>query len=1195
MNTSQIKAYAPKARRDFIQAITDKANLLGLSENEILPAEVQGDVAIIAGTAYPKKTEQLRQKIISRINVEGFNNVMESIAYTWFNRFIALRYMELHDYLEHGYRVLSNRSGSDIPEILEKATEVNLPGLDKDKVVELRLAGNKDNELYKLLILAQCHALHKSMPFLFEPIDDETELLMPDNLLHSNSPIRKMVNEIDEENWNEVEIVGWIYQFYISEKKDKLMKAKKAYKPEDIPAVTQLFTPNWIVKYLTQNSLGRTWVATYPDSPLKQKMEYYIEPAEQEPEVQKQLEEITPKHLDTEEITVLDPACGSGHILVEAYNIFKDIYLERGYTTREIPRLILEKNLYGLEIDDRAAQLAGFAVLMQARADDKDILKNPPELNILSIQQSNGIDAEKIAEALVGSSDQISMHNDVQLKEEIDSESQVLKQDIKNLVEFFQDAKTYGSLLGVPEKTKCKINTIETLVNSKINNRDTYSTRAAKNLKPFLKQAELISWKYDCVIANPPYMGSKYLNSKLKDYVNMNFPTGKSDLFAAFIDKGFNYTKSYGYNSMVTMQSWMFLSSFEQLRGNILKDKTITTIAHLGARAFGSISGEVVQTTANNFLNYYIHNFKPSFFRLVEGNEKKKLQLLKARKQLYDRVSIDDFKKIPGEPIAYWIKQSEINLYKSGKYLKDFCELKKGMDTGNNEKFLRMWFEVNISTISYNGKQYNLKWFPYNKGGEFRRWYGNRDFLVNWFENGREIKSRLNLNAKKPTIRSEKYYFREGYTWTTVSSGGFSIRYTPKGALFDNGGCTLFIDEELHHFGAFLNSTVANRYLSFLCPTLNFQPGDVGKILYKEVNNKKPELIEHSLVNISRQDWDSYETSWDFEKIPWVTGDLKGNTVQESFSNWKQHSIDQTQKMKELEEENNRIFIEAYGLEDELTPEIPEEQITLTINPKYRYGTKYSENQLWNRFREDSIKELISYSVGCMMGRYSLDEPGLIYAHEGNKDFNPSKYKSFPADDDGIIPLTEQDWFPDDATNRFIQFLKVVWDEDSLDENIEFVAESLGKRKSESQIDTIRRYFSNDFFKDHMRTYKKRPIYWLFSSGKNKAFECLVYLHRYNEATLSRMRSEYVTPLQGKINTRIDFLNNEFEHASSTSEKKKLEKELSDMKKKQEELKKFDEELRHYADKRIKLDLDDGVKVNYGKFGNLLAEVKKIT
>ena len=608
MNTTRIKAYAIQARRDFLKAVTERANYYSIfSDNNIEHLEFKGDVAIIGDRAISKKDGNLRQKLVNRIEKDGFELTMRSAAYTWFNRFVALRYMELHDYLDHGYRVLSNANGSDVPEILEHAADVDFKGIKKETVIELRLAGNKDNELYRMLIVAQCNALHQAMPFLFEKIDNETELLLPDNLLHSDSPIRKLVTEIDESDWDDVEIIGWIYQFYISEKKDEVIG--KVVKSEDIPAATQLFTPNWIVKYMVQNTLGRMWLATYPKSPLRDKMEYYIDPAKQEPDVQKQLDEITPKELNPETITFLDPACGSGHILVEAYDVLKEIYLERGYRTREIPKLILEKNLFGLDIDDRAAQLGGFAVLMKARADDRKILERDAlELNIMAIRQSDAADRKNI---------------DIFFKDDPE-----IKSGLNELISMFEHARTFGSLITVPENLAEKIKLFKTAVQE--NMTGVFGHGNVERLNTLLKQAKILGEKYDCVVTNPPYMGGKGMNGLLKGFAKDKFPDSKSDLFAMFIERNLGLTDKRGGISMITMQSWMFLSSFEKLREKLLNKHTILSMAHLGARGFDSIGGEVVSTTVFVLAKAHHGKYKGAYFRLVDGrSEAEKIAILR--------------------------------------------------------------------------------------------------------------------------------------------------------------------------------------------------------------------------------------------------------------------------------------------------------------------------------------------------------------------------------------------------------------------------------------------------------------------------------------------------------------------------------------------------------------------------------------
>ena len=1164
MNTSNIKKYAPQARNDFIAAMRKQAAKYGITADSILPAEQKGDLLLIGDQVFPLSVMKPRYKLIKRIQTSSFEQTIDYIAYSWFNRLCAIRYMECKGLLDHGRRVLSSADGSaGLPQILEECLDIDLPGLDASRVADLKLDGNKDEELYRELLLAQCHALNQVMPLLFEQVSDESELLLPDNLTKTDSLIRDLVSSIPEEDWSDVQIIGWLYQFYISEKKDQVIG--KVVKSEDIPAATQLFTPNWIVKYLVQNSVGRLWMMAQPDSTLASEWEYYIQPAEQTDEVNAQLKQLIDVRisedgdtLNPESITVLDPACGSGHILVEAYDCLKAIYLERGYRSRDIPRLILENNLYGIDIDTRAAQLASFALLMKAREDDRRLFSNPPKLNIIALQDSQPERLEAFSQDLASTG--------------------IVEADLKELLDLFEHASTFGSLIQVPEAFAKKLPDLKTKLKNALGSGDIFAQQSAQELLPLVQQAKLLAKQYDAVIANPPYMGNKYLNQNLKTYLKKNYQGYEKDLFSAFMIRDLQLTKESGQLGFMSPFVWMFISSYENLRTHFIDNATISSLIQL---EYSGFDGATVPICTFTLAKSHVIDFTGSYIRLSDfkGHANQAPKTLEAINNpdcgwLFN-AKPDDFKKIPGSPVAYWVSKIERNSYELGYTLKKFSFPKKGLDTGENAIFLRFWFEVdkNISA-AFNGSM-NNKWFPYNKGGDFRRWYGNREYVINWENDGSEIKSRLSLKTKKPTIRNITFQMKEGFTWTTISSGGFSCRYTPKGALFDNGGCTLFSDRNLKKYGAFLNSKVASRYLEFLSPTLNFQPGDIGKILFKEDIDNLP-LNTENLIRISQSDWDSYETSWEFTENPIIS--TQQPNLEQAFTIWQQQNVEAVAEMKRLEEENNKLFIDAYGLQDELTPEVPDEQITLT-----------------RADREKDSQRLVSYALGCMMGRYSLDESGLIYAHAGNQDFDASRYQKFPADADGIIPLTEMHRPEGDTFHRIQEFLTAVWGKDTLDANMQWLAESLDKKANETAEDTIRRYLASKFYKDHMQTYKKRPIYWLFSSGKQGAFQALVYLHRYNESTLARMRTEYVMPLISKMSAMANSLESEIENSDSAAEIKRKEKELQNLHKQQAELSSFEEKLRHYADQRISLDLDDGVKVNYGKFGELLAEVKAIT
>ncbi len=1224
MNRTKLKAYAPQARRDFIEAITNQAAFFGLTASEVKPVEVKGDVAFIGGQAFPRSVVSKRASLVERIARHGFAATMEAIAYTWFNRLTAIRFMELHGYLDHGFRVLSHPEGKPMPEILEQAEHVSLPGLDPVRILELKLDGTQDAELYRRLLIAQCNALHQAMPFLFERIDDETELLLPDNLLHSDSIIRKLVAEIDEADWQEVEIIGWLYQFYISEKKDEVIG--KVVKSEDIPAATQLFTPNWIVKYMVQNSVGRMWLATYPESSLRTQMEYYIQPAEQSPEVTAQLAAITPTTLDPESLTVLDPACGSGHILVEAYDVLKAIYLERGYRLRDIPRLILEKNLFGLDIDDRAAQLAGFALLMKARQDDRRILQTPPRLNILAIQepteettkytnytkenQKTGETTEYTENTEKNQNQPFSLPFELP-----NAEPGTRNPEPGTLLGLFHHAKTYGSLIRIPAAIAAQLPQLTEYIEKLKASGDMFEVAAAHQLEPFVRQAELLARKYDCVVANPPYMGSKYYTPTLKEFIGKNYPAGKGDLYGCFILRDLEFCKQGGLSSLLTIPNWMFLSVFEEIRSYLTEKATIESLVHNGRGVFGSDFGSCSFVIRNQSLVEYKGTFRRLFEKQgsVASNEELRERFFTSPNYFS---AANDFRKIPGSPIGYWVSEKVRNIFSTYKSLDSVASFKIGMRTGNNNRFLRRWFEVDhLKTgFCYLNAQMALqskkKWFPFNKGGEFRKWFGNNEYIVNWESDGFEIKenTRLiypelgdNLGWK---ISNEPYYFKPSITWTDISSSFFAARYLPTGFIFGTVGPCIFSEIHLEILG-FICTPIVASFLNILNPTLHFNLNDLECLPFslEKLNSPRIIIIENvnELIRISKSDWDSFETSWDFQTFPMLTAGLYAGTVKQSFLNWEAQCQANIKRMQELETENNRLFIEAYGLQDELTPDVPEDQITLARPDQ-----------------TEDVKRLISYAIGCRMGRYRLDKPGLIYAHSGNKDFE-AIYKAeefnhgihgihgkkteepnpelpwFEPDDDGIIPLTDIEWFEDDGATHLVNFIATAWPRETLDDNLAFIAESLGANRDESPRDTIRRYLTTGFYKDHLRTYKRRPIYWLFSSGKLRAFQCLVYLHRYHEGTLARMRTEYVIPLLGKLNARLERLREEVNLASSTPARKKLQKDVDTLGKQLGELRTFEEKLRHYADMRLALDLDDGVKVNYGKFGDLLADVKAVT
>ena len=1186
MNKANLKSYAPQARKDFIAAVTARANQLGLSNKagslEVALAEKQGDVTVIAGQAWPAKIKGQRDKLIERIQKDGFDYTLEAVAYTWFNRFAALRFMEIHDYLGHGHRALSSTAGG-LPDILAYATDLasELPGLNSAKVLELKLAGNRDGELYRMLLVAQCNALSRTMPFLFEHIDDDSELLLPDNLLRSDSVITKLVTEIPEEDWGEVEIIGWLYQFYISEKKDQVIG--KVVKSEDIPAATQLFTPNWIVQYLVQNSVGRLWLMANPQSTLAKEWPYYITPAEQTPEVQAQLDAMIQTRvkedgdtLNPESITVLDPACGSGHILVVAYDVLKAIYLERGYQPRTIPRLILEKNLFGLDIDDRAAQMAGFALLMKARADDRRLFSatddagilQQPKLNVLSLQESKGLNIDDLANSL--------------------APFKVDRTAVALLVGAFEHAKTFGSLIQISQPLSQHLAFLPEALSMAKRSGDIYASAAANELLPLLSQAQLLAMHFDAVVANPPYMGSQAMSGLLKEKLAQDFPTGKYNTFAAFTLRSGLWCRPSGAAALVTLQGWMFQERYSAMRSDFLLHRTLWSMAHLGARAFVEISGEVVQATAFSYSPIHVPGYEPTFAPAYDGDENEKMRVLTTSTGFVKGISIDEFLQMPGYSLLYWASRRERDLFKKSEPLGKFLATREGMATADNGRFLRFWWEVSISEISFDTKpkklrNMNQRWIPYVKGGEFRKWFGNLELVVNWGNDGAEIKTFVNTTTGK--VRSHNYNgdyaFREGLSWTSISSNSIASRYTPEGFMFDAKGPMGFCKtkEETYKSIGLINSIVGFKFMSLIAPSLDFKLGHLESIpTVDSINGSKVFYNVQECIRLATEDWNCAETAWAFHRNALMATNSIGLNIENS---WYQYSVIKDQNIQEmlvLEEENNRLFIDAYGLQDELSPAVPESQITLT-----------------RADREKDCQRLISYAIGCIMGRYSLDEPGLIYAHAGNVGFEPGRYTTFPADADGIVPITDELWFDDDASIRIREFLLAVWGANTLEENLAWLSDSLGTKANETPDESIRRYIADKFYKDHLQTYKKRPIYWLFSSGKQGAFQALVYLHRYSEGTLARLRAEYVVPLTSKIQNRIEMLAKDAAAASSTAARNKLNKEVEVLKKKHVELLAYDEKLRHYADMRITLDLDDGVKVNYGKFGDLLAEVKAVT
>ncbi|MGO2203833.1 BREX-1 system adenine-specific DNA-methyltransferase PglX [Pseudomonas helleri] len=1020
MNTNNIKRYAPKARTAFISAMTKRAALFGIRESSmgIEPLEQKGDLALIGDRPFPASIIRPRAALVKKVEQIGFAQAMEQAAYSWFNRLCAIRYMELKGYLDHGRRVLSHPDQPGSFQILDDCLDIELEGLDKQHIAELKLDGTKDEELYRELLLAQCHALHQAMPFLFEAIDDATELLLPDNLTKTDSLIRELVSAIPDEEWHDVEIIGWLYQFYISEKKAQVIG--KVVKSEDIPAATQLFTPNWIVQYLVQNSVGRQWLQTYQASPLKAKMPYYIEPTEQSTEVQNELASITPDSIDPLTIKVLDPACGSGHILVEAYKVLKEIYTERGFRSRDIPQLILENNLFGLDIDDRAGQLAGFALMMLAREDDRRIFGREIKLNLLSLQESSHLDFTNLWKALNLTSDwQRGQSQSLFESEQTDLSSNSADnryQMLKATLARFIQAKTFGSLIEVPAQDAEPLAELLDQLRQLARVGDSMQKPAAQQLIPYVQQAWVLAQRYDAVVANPPYMGGKGMNETLKNFAEKFYPDSKSDLFAIFMRRAFNLLKAHGNNAQINMHSWMFISSYDDLRKHIIKRNTIISMAHFGSKAFDQISGEKVQTVAWIISNWSIKKYKSKFFDLTSGREAEKKEGLRKGTGLHIVNDQNAFSNIPGSPIQYWTESWALDLYSRFNTLNPRAV--KGLDTnGAIERFLRYWHEISIEKFSISG---GGKWFPLAKGGTYRKWYGNHDYVINYENEGSA------LRANKANLRNKDKYGKEGATWTVVSTSGFSVRYMPDGFLFDQGGSGIFcIDNDEHDIECLissLNSSIGGRLAKDLCPTLNFTTGDVNKILLIAPDGLS-ELGKRAIA-ISKEDWDSYEGSWDYNSIISTFRKHNSKKISDTFNFYSEKCERLTTDLSEVEIKINTLINKKIGFEVPLPVKPTQSKITLTCNPSYR-GESWAWFGLAKTYENEPEKAicLVSFGLTCAHDpKFSI--PGLVRLAELLAQIGAHDYASKAlvkltkiysnngwALKDSIVELTSSAWF----------------------------------------------------------------------------------------------------------------------------------------------------------------------------------------
>ena len=1173
MDKNAIKKFAVWARTELIARVSLKGVEYGITEDNIEDANADS----VGGKVLTADEKKQRQALIAEINDKGYKQVMEEVAYTWFNRFSALRFMEVNGYLPSHVRVFTDEENNFKPQIITEAIHLDLDGLNMEKVYELKDA-EKTEELYKYLLTVQCNALNKILPGMFQKIADYTELLLPDNLLREGSVIQQMIELIPEDDWKDaVQIIGWLYQYYNSEKKDDVFAAlKKNVKitKENIPAATQLFTPDWIVRYMVENSLGRLWLEGHPDAkdqllPTEEeqsayaagnrdmedtKWHYYLEEAEQEPEVQAQLAEIRKEYaaLTPDQLKVIDPCSGSGHILAYMFDVLMKIYESYGYTTREAVASIVENNLYGLDIDDRAAQLAYFAVMMKARQYDRRFFSRGIQPHVYAIVESNHVDQFAL---------EYFCNGDAKLKKAMDT-----------IISELHDAKEYGSILTVTPQDWSALYARFAEIKE-----DIHISRevALRGLLPLVQVAEALAQKYDVVVTNPPYMGSGGMGAKLTDFVKKSYPDSKSDMSTVCMEKSLSMCRKNGFMTMINIPVWMFLASYENFRNALLRDNTIINMIHPGRGIFGSDFG----TTTFVFRKSNPCGYIGCYHRLfdaqgeVKSNEEREKAFLDKKGQFYaDQLN---FSKIPGNPVAYWVSDILMEAFAKEIFIGDICEPRVGMATANNDRFIRLWYEVGMDKIGLGMKcreeavNSKKKWFPFAKGGEFRKWYGNNDYVVNWENDGIEIRNFK--DEKTGRIRSHNYnldyIFQSAITWTVISSATTSFRFCPEGFLYSNSGYGMFFPHknDIPAILGFLNTSVVMSILSVLSPTIGFESGYLRKIPYLSTPDEVTAVV-NECISIARADWDSFETSWDFKHHPLLR---KVPTIAEAFEQWQAECDDRFNHLKSNEEELNRIFIDIYGLQDELTPEVEDKDVTVR---KADLGR--------------DIRSFISYAVGCMFGRYSLDVDGLTYA---GGEWDDSKYTSFAADKDNIIPICDDEYFEDDIVGLFVEFVKTVYGADVLDENLKFIADALGGKGQPK--DVIRNYFLSDFYSDHCKIYQKRPIYWLFDSGKKNGFKALIYMHRYQPDTIARIRTDYVHEQQARYRTAIADLEQRIANAS-TGERVKLKKKLTTLQAQDAEIRTYEEKIHHLADKMISIDLDDGVKKNYAIFQDVLAKIK---
>ena len=1143
MNKNAIQSFTQWAKIQLTSAIKQKAFEYGITENMI-----DESVSIVNGRVLSQVEQKQRETLINKVKEEGYTQVIEEVTYTWFNRFIALRFMEVNGYLPTRVRVFSDENNKFNPQILKEALTIELDNINRDLIIDY-LDKNNTEELYKYLLITQCNELNKIIPVLFEKISNYSELLFPDNLLKKNSVIEHLVTDIPEEDWkDQVQILGWIYQFYIADKKDETFASKKTITKSTLAAVTQLFTPDWIVKYMVENSLGRLWLESNPHSLLKENMNYYIEDAKQNDEVQNKLDEIKYKNVNPEDIRIIEPCCGSGHILVYIFDLLYKIYEESGYKKSEIPGLILEKNIIGLDIDRRASQLAYFSLLMKARSVDSRFFNRGKlaKPKVFEIIDSQNILADDFV--------QLMKNNDFSNKN---------IETAKYLVSTFKHAKVIGSLLKV-EKLDYKAFIEELKLKRKEGPLDLFSSHLYNNLIPELirlaRLAIILSRKYDVMITNPPYIGISTMEKSVKDYSNKYYPNSKTDMFAMFIET--NFVKNNGFIAMTNMHNWMYIESFKSFRENLLKNKTIISLVHHGIKAFETIGNDVVQTCSFIIRNTIINRFLTYYVRLTDIKDYNKKMIEFYNINLHYVIDSSLFLMAEGCPFAYWVCNSFFENYKIGQKLDMYGNLPGSKNvTGNNEKYLRQFWEIDNNNIKNN------YWVPYSKGGFYRKYYGNITYVADWREKALSFYEK----NKTSSMLEKKYWYKKGITYSAVTSRGTAFRYFPDGYMCDGAGPVINIhDQYIYKFLGFLNSKVSGYYLSVINPTINLTKNDLKSIPYIFSNDNFIDDLVIEQIKLAKKDWSLDETTFEFTVNELVLYSKNSSLVkiEECIEKYKKFLHDAYMKFEENEYKINDIYKEIYKLND------------------IDFDFERRDISIRDLNVEQEIIKLISYIVGLIMGRYSFDYEGLIYA---GGVFDWDKYKTIIPDKDNVIPICDDEYFDDDLCNKVIMVIKKIFGEDTLEENLQFIANTLGGSGTSREV--LRNYLLNDFYNDHLKIYQKRPIYWMLDSGKKNGFKALIYMHRYTPDLLAKIRTDYVHEQQERYRTQIDNLNNEVLHLEG-SNKVKVTKKLEKIKAQADELLIFEEKLHHLADQMINIDLDDGVVVNYAKFNDILYKIK---